>query len=383
MTVGQQLQQVRANRKLSFADVTAATKIQPWVLEALESDRLPELMSAVYVKGFLSTYARFLKLDPAPLVAGLQWPQPPDPNGRELQQQEELPSAPVIVRQAAVAARKTAVAEAPTAMVAPKVSVARSQVDEVEESGAQEPVAVPVPRPKRGLPIFQVPILRVPEFKLPRLQLPTLRLPRIPLPVLQRVGRAVVLAGVVALVLAVKPLQYVKKIPWPTLSRPLVAKTDAGAKKAAAKKQTAKKPASSAAVKVQTVKVVEEAKPAAPKLISASIAPVGEAFKSPPPPPPPVPAPVSVEPLELVVTANRTTWIKIRADGKLLTQQRLARGANEHWSAKKQFEIVISKPSQVELILNGQSISPFAIAHRGRLLITHRGVTPLPDELQD
>ncbi|OGX29473.1 MAG: hypothetical protein A3B78_04030 [Omnitrophica WOR_2 bacterium RIFCSPHIGHO2_02_FULL_67_20] len=340
MTVGQQLQQVRANRKLSFADVTAATKIQPWVLEALESDRLPELMSPVYVKGFLSTYARFLKLDPAPLVAGLQWPQPPEQD-EVLLQQQELPPASVTAKKAAVA-----VAEAPAAK-----------------------------------PQLHVPNVRLPAFQMPRFQLPTLRLPRIPMPVLWRVSQAAALAFVIALVLAVKPLQHAKKIPWPTLSRPLVAKTDAGAKKAAARKQTAKKPASAAAVKVRTAKAAEEVKPAAPKLASASVAPVGEALKS--PPPPPVPVPVSVEPLELVVTANRTTWIRIRADGKLLTQQRLARGANERWTAKRQFEVVVSKPSQVELTLNGQSISPFAIAHRGRLLITHRGVTPLPGELQD
>ena len=381
MTVGQQLQQVRANRKLSFADVTAATKIQPWVLDALESDRLPELMSPVYVKGFLSTYARFLRLDPAPLVAGLRWPQPPDPDGRALQQQEELPSAPVMAKPAAVAARNAAVVEAPAAVVAPVVSVARPQIDQAEESGARAPVAMPVPRPKRRSPTFQMPTFRVPTFTLPRLQLPAFRLPRIPLPVLQSLGQAVALAGVIALVLAVKPLQYVKKIPWPTLTLPKVSRTDMGVKKAEAKRQMVKKPASNAAVKVQTVKAVEQAKPAAPKLATASIAPIGEALK--PPPPPPVPAPVSIEPLELVVTANRATWIKIRSDGKLLTQQRLARGANEHWTAKKQFEIVISKPSQVELVLNGQSISPFAIAHRGRLLITHRGVTPLPDESQD
>ena len=352
MTVGQQLQQARANRKLSCADVTAATKIQPWVLEALESDRLPELMSPVYVKGFLSTYARFLKLDPAPLVAGLQWPQPPEQD-EVLLQQQELPPASVTAKKAAVA-----VAEAPAA-----ARVARPQLEPPQ------------------FPQLHFPKVRLPAFQMPRFQLPAFRLPRIPLTVLQKVGQAAALAGVIAVVLAVKPLQYAKKMPWPTLSRPLVAKTDAGAKKPAAKKQAAKKPASNAAVKVQTAKAVEEAKPAAPKLASASVAPVGEAFKS--PPPPPVPAPVSVEPLELVVTANRTTWIKIRADGKLLTQQRIARGANERWTAKKQFEIVVSKPSQVELTLNGQSISPFAIAHRGRLLITHRGVTPLPDESQD
>jgi hypothetical protein len=71
--------------------------------------------------------------------------------------------------------------------------------------------------------------------------------------------------------------------------------------------------------------------------------------------------------------------VQVRADGKLLTQQRLQRGANERWMAKKQFELIIAKPSQVELTLNGQPISPFLLANRGRLLITHQGITRLPE----
>ena len=74
MTLGARLQQARKARKLSLADVTRQTKIQGWVLETLEADRVPEQMSPIYVKGFLSTYARFLHLDPAPLLAELQWP---------------------------------------------------------------------------------------------------------------------------------------------------------------------------------------------------------------------------------------------------------------------------------------------------------------------
>jgi hypothetical protein len=111
-------------------------------------------------------------------------------------------------------------------------------------------------------------------------------------------------------------------------------------------------------------------------MAAASIAPVVDVLK---PRMPDVPAPGSAEPLQLVITASRPTWIKVRADGKLLSQQRLARGANEQWVARKQFEVIVSKPSQVDLVLNGQSISPLAMAHRGRLLITHRGVTPLPE----
>ena len=87
MSAGSVLQRARKDRKLSLTDVTEKTKIQPWVLEAIEADRLQELMSPVYVKGFITTYAKFLRLEPEPLLAQLPWPQP-EPA------QEELPPAP-------------------------------------------------------------------------------------------------------------------------------------------------------------------------------------------------------------------------------------------------------------------------------------------------
>ena len=54
-------------------------------------------------------------------------------------------------------------------------------------------------------------------------------------------------------------------------------------------------------------------------------------------------------------------------------------GDEESWTAFKQLELIVAKPSQVDLELNGESISPLAIAHHGRLLITPRGVSQLPD----
>ena len=255
MSVGTQLQQARRERKLSLGEVTQHTKIQPWVLEALEADRLHEMMSPVYVKGFLSTYARFLRLEPEPLLAQLPWPKP------EFEEQESL-AAP-----------------------APKI-----------------PSAITLPR-----------------------------LPRIPLPLLRRLGVVAAAAAAVMALVAVNPLRWLPKITLPAMR--------------------------------------------APKL--ASVTPVKETAK-----PPPL-ATVSVAPanaLELGITAHSTTWIQVRADGKLLTQQRLLRGANERWMAKKSLELIIAKPSQVELTLNGQSISPFAIAHGGRLRITHQGVSHLPDQ---
>lgn len=246
MTPGAQLQHARGERKLSLADVTRATKIQPWVLEALEADRLPELMSPIYVKGFLTTYAKFLHLDPTPLLAQLRWPEPEGP---------PQPSPETTIHLPVVWSWTPAIA--------------------------------------------------------------------------RRIGMAAAIGAAMMGLIAIKPL---RRLP----------------------------PPASGPQKLASVSTVNET-PAKP-------------------PPLPTLAILATQPLELSVTAHRTTWIQVRADGKLLTQQRLPRGARERWTAKKQFELVVSQPAHVELTLNGQPISPFAIAHRGRLFITHHGVTKLPGD---
>ena len=244
--VGEQLQRVRSERRLSLNDVAKQTKIQPWVLEALEANRLQELMSPVYVKGFLTTYAKFLSLEPEPLMAQLVWPAP-------------------------------------------------------------ESEQAPLPPPTRTMPTIQW-----------------------SLPFLRRVGTAMALSALLWGLMVLKPLHR-----W-------------------------------------NGRLTFSHHKATPTL--ASVAKISNTIT---PPALPTLTLMATQPLELFVNAHSTTWIQLRADGKLIAQQRLQRGANERWTAKKQFELVVSKPSQVELTLNGQPISPFAIAHRGRLLITHRGIAPL------
>ena len=251
MSVGPQLQHARVERKLSLADVTRQTKIQPWVLEALEADRLQELMSPIYVKGFLATYAKFLNLDPEMLVAQLPWPKP-------------------------------------------------------------EPEQAALPPATRAIP--------------------AVHFPQLPLPLLKRLGAAVMVSAAVAGLMVLNPLRRLKAhvaLPNPT-HRKLASVT----------------------------KISEPVTPSALPTLTL----------------------MATQPLELVVTAHSTMWIQVRADGKLISQQRLPRGANERWTAQKRFELVVSKPSQVDLSLNGQPLNPFAIALGGRLLITHRGVTQLPPE---
>lgn len=237
-SVGAQLQAARTEQRLALKDVAQVTKIQPWVLEALERDTLHQTMSPVYVKGFLGTYARCLGLEPDPLVQRLYQPTEPEP--------------------AAELAAKPAVA------------------------------------------------VEVPWY------------------LIRRLGMA---AASLLIVVAAVRLNPLRKL--------------------------------SVAAPRQEASLTVTAGPKAVRAESLTI-------------------PLS-QPLELKAIARRPTWISVEGDGRLLTQRELAAGAQETWKAKRQFKVVVAKPFHVDVLLNGQSISPLLLAHQGRVLIQHRSVSALPN----
>ena len=247
MTVGAQLTEARRARRLTIAQVSEQTKIQPWVLDSLEADQLYQLMSRIYVKGFLRTYARFLQLDESSLVAQLPLPAP-----------------------------------------------------EPEEIVSAKPHSPHAPL---------------------RLQL------AIPSAWQRRMGLVAVGVAVLAGLVFINPLRWLFDISLP----------------------------SGPGTQAASVSLVQD--PMQPSKTPLSLETVGS--------------------LELLVKARRATWIRVRADGKLVAQQWLQRGAEERWSAQRQFELIVARPAQVDLTLNGQLISPFAIAHGGRLLITQQGISGL------
>ncbi len=59
---------------LSVAEVANSLKLNPRQIEALESGRFDQLPGYAFTRGFLRNYARLLKVDAAPLLAGLQAP---------------------------------------------------------------------------------------------------------------------------------------------------------------------------------------------------------------------------------------------------------------------------------------------------------------------
>jgi transcriptional regulator with XRE-family HTH domain len=62
-SVGTKLRNARSRRKLSLADVEAATKIRGRYLQAIENDDWDQLPGDTYARAFVRTYARFLGLD--------------------------------------------------------------------------------------------------------------------------------------------------------------------------------------------------------------------------------------------------------------------------------------------------------------------------------
>jgi len=94
---GRRLREAREGRGLSLADAAHALKFSPRQIEALEADDYQGLQGATFVRGFIRSYARFLKLAPEPLLAMLDAGsplqtaevRPPDDTGAAMPQPGE------------------------------------------------------------------------------------------------------------------------------------------------------------------------------------------------------------------------------------------------------------------------------------------------------
>jgi len=78
-SIGDRLRQARERRGVSVADASVALRIRAPILEAFEREDHSQLPPRVYALGQLRTYAAYLGLDPATVVAG--WQAAPTPNG--------------------------------------------------------------------------------------------------------------------------------------------------------------------------------------------------------------------------------------------------------------------------------------------------------------
>jgi cytoskeleton protein RodZ len=78
-TIGEALRAAREAQGKSLDDAAVATRIKSSYLEALEQERFGELGGSVYAKGFLRSYAGYLRIDPAPLLEAYRAQERPEP----------------------------------------------------------------------------------------------------------------------------------------------------------------------------------------------------------------------------------------------------------------------------------------------------------------
>lgn len=69
---GRRLREAREARGYTVADVAQALKFAPRQIEALEADDYAALPGPTFVRGFVRSYAKYLKLDPAAMVVLLE-----------------------------------------------------------------------------------------------------------------------------------------------------------------------------------------------------------------------------------------------------------------------------------------------------------------------
>jgi cytoskeleton protein RodZ len=90
--VGEVLREAREAQGVELSEVERVTKIRSRFLAAIEEERWDVLPGRAYATGFVRTYAEFLELDPAPLVAQLRSELEPGEHG------EEVPPEPIVQR---------------------------------------------------------------------------------------------------------------------------------------------------------------------------------------------------------------------------------------------------------------------------------------------
>lgn len=69
MSVGADLARAREERGLSVEDVSSATRIRAGLIRSIEADQFDPCGGAVYARGHIRGIARFVGIDPEPLVA--------------------------------------------------------------------------------------------------------------------------------------------------------------------------------------------------------------------------------------------------------------------------------------------------------------------------
>jgi cytoskeleton protein RodZ len=79
MSTGERLRRARLDAGKTLNQVAAETKIQLWILEAIERDDLSRVPGGVFIRGYLAAVAHAVGVNPSEVLAALSPEAPPPP----------------------------------------------------------------------------------------------------------------------------------------------------------------------------------------------------------------------------------------------------------------------------------------------------------------
>jgi cytoskeletal protein RodZ len=138
MPVGERLRRARLERGASLGDIARETKIQSWILEAIERGDLSQVPGGVFVRGYLQSYARAIGLNPADILAAYAAEQPLPAEPQPPVAEPPRPTGTPLWQTAVIAA-------AVITLALMWRNAARTQSDSAGDAGTESPAALQSP----------------------------------------------------------------------------------------------------------------------------------------------------------------------------------------------------------------------------------------------
>ena len=82
----------------------------------------------------------------------------------------------------------------------------------------------------------------------------------------------------------------------------------------------------------------------------------------------------AAKPLQLTIHTTADVWLQVKADGSVIFQNVLSKGAKESWTAKKELELWTGNAGAMQLALNGKPLEGIGRGVRKGVRITHAGI---------
>ena len=297
--LGDTLREAREKQGLTYKDIEKGTSIRALYIECIEKGRYDELPGDVYTKGFIRSYANFLKLDANALVQAFT----AERHKGAAPAAQQKPAAPKAAQEKPQAKKPEAPSAQPAAKPVEKVEkaakAAKAETIEKDEKPAEQPAAPKQEAAPRKAPVQPKATAMKPQPKkapaskpaAPRFTAQDFNEPK------RSNGKLIAIVAIVLVVLA--GAVYA------------LSGSDDSAQKPAAQQQTQQTEA---------------------------------------------PAPKTYDGVEVTATFTADCWLEVKADGKTVYEGTLKKGDSQTWKGTDKVTVRVGDAGAVSFSVNGKDL---------------------------